>query len=1071
MSPAAVFSQEDPSTLRWRIEDVSNQIAKVDKALAEKERILAELDEQDEKLRVAYLEIQDLDSKVRKLLRTNLKKSTITLAKETYDTITTPFNALEQSVRIIAGHIVKETLMKGMESTYSGTYQANIEGIRDESVELSPKLANVRRDMAKTLEEIREEASDGRELGETGLIYRKFRLVLDALEEAIIAIPDIRAKNELVKGNHQPEIDALNSRKASLVVQLADLQDRLVTARDELREQEAEAALALIASQTQPGTPVPTPTVSPQGGGETDLQQFLKYYNAATPVLDAHFPPYQQQLLTLRTRLRDDFALLQSELLAWKILDGTAIHPDTEALLGIELEDEGILRGNDPLSQCQSIHEEMVGKLAEVGQVEGRLEGALADGEDLLAVVAQAQSVMNEIDELNSFISAVEGKWDEIAPGSPFPEAYRLTYYVHPYIPPELSGFPPLETTRDELLVLMAAMEELEASLPDTLTRIESNRDLAEEVFNEVGPETRADWAKLEQGILDMDAELQTIFDIFDDDFTRLFAHPLGNGGIGFYFRFQGYASDYWEQHGHGHIRGTSTIATGVHPFIVDGDESGVLQQESNYEELLAIRRETAPAYMVARTRLLDTWSELLPLMLDFFSPDVKALDLELATQNIETDLLLGPPIDINLRLRFDDLEENAGIIAGYPALHRLEFELDFGTAVELARLKREIDRIRWQWFDLEESALLADLARVEGQLAAIVAGDPPSARWWAGAARQIQDKIDEQLSFYASAHGFSTLPPTILSEPEDITILEGDRGILFVGASGGGLRYDWDLTAGYTNTYLGSGGGPLLITEPLTETVSFTVRVSNPNGHVVSREATITVLPEGGGHPLPTATLSMPDFPGEGGTGDLVVQSADPSITWMVDFGVDWLDFDSGFTGQGDLTLPFTVAPNNLGIERSADLRVGETVLTIVQQPQVGDYTEWRDLHLPAGGGGRGPRDDYNGNGTSNFLCFCFGIDPTSHDVAARLPNFEFATDVFGEKVARYMFYQSKEATALPWQVLVTDDFGSWSEAEGTLRVIDDTGDAWLMSVERPLGNQPTRQFWQIEIPWPAGL
>lgn len=423
---------EDPDTLRWRIHDVSTRHLRVQRTIREKEIILTNLDLQSVRLREAYLQVQGLDEDVKTHLRNNLTKSTIQLANDTFSTISLPFLALEESVVLISAHIIKEIILNELEEDFSGTYRANLDQVSLESAALGPELAAVRRLMNLSLEEIRAESSDGQQLGDTGLIYRKYRVVIDALEEAISAIPKIRASIEDIKTKHNTEIVFLQSRRDSLQVELDGLNERLAIALSEAQTTQEELNGNQIANAVVPTGPIDPPDVSAQKEDETNLEQYLKHYNAALPLIDGDYPRVLGGLSNLWTELETDLTTLEQELATSQILNGSSIHAELQVLLDIESRDRHSLQMTwNPISESQDLFDDMseAKPLAQAAKL--RVTAALTECRDFFPKIAELRSLQGEREELGGFMATVGSRWFELMPpGQTTPSEYSIYQYA-----------------------------------------------------------------------------------------------------------------------------------------------------------------------------------------------------------------------------------------------------------------------------------------------------------------------------------------------------------------------------------------------------------------------------------------------------------------------------------------------------------------------------------------------------------------------------------------------------------------------------------------------------------------
>jgi hypothetical protein len=101
------------------------------------------------------------------------------------------------------------------------------------------------------------------------------------------------------------------------------------------------------------------------------------------------------------------------------------------------------------------------------------------------------------------------------------------------------------------------------------------------------------------------------------------------------------------------------------------------------------------------------------------------------------------------------------------------------------------------------------------------------------------------QDAFVAKFSGFPIVPtpPTITTQPQSQTIPKGQTATLSVGASGGGLSYQWYVgTTGTTTSPIAGANASSYTTPALTSKTSYWVRVSNSVGIADSHTATVII-------------------------------------------------------------------------------------------------------------------------------------------------------------------------------------------------------------------------------------
>ena len=195
----------------------------------------------------AFDDLRDLEDRLRTLLRNNLIKSTLVLAYNTYEVADKTINiGIEGVEALLHGgfiHTVTETSLAAFEEflpdmqkdkmgcgveELTTAYTVNIRGLRAATLAYLPQIKKVQTILRMSLEDVKAAAlkDDKVDLAETGCIYRKYQMLLDAIDQAEIGDNGLSALMTKMRQTEEayiaqlPQVEAERIRLGTLCTDL-----------------------------------------------------------------------------------------------------------------------------------------------------------------------------------------------------------------------------------------------------------------------------------------------------------------------------------------------------------------------------------------------------------------------------------------------------------------------------------------------------------------------------------------------------------------------------------------------------------------------------------------------------------------------------------------------------------------------------------------------------------------------------------------------------------------------------------------------------------------------------------
>ena len=195
----------------------------------------------------AFDDLRDLEDRLRTLLRNNLVKSTLVLAYNTYEVADKTINiGIEGVEALLHGgfiHTVTETSLAAFEEflpdmlkdrmgcgveELTTAYTVNVRGLRSATLAYLPQIKRVQTILRMSLEDVKAAAlkDDKVDLAETGCIYRKYQMLLDAIDQAEIGDNGLSALMTKMRQTEEayiaqlPQVEAERIRLGALCTDL-----------------------------------------------------------------------------------------------------------------------------------------------------------------------------------------------------------------------------------------------------------------------------------------------------------------------------------------------------------------------------------------------------------------------------------------------------------------------------------------------------------------------------------------------------------------------------------------------------------------------------------------------------------------------------------------------------------------------------------------------------------------------------------------------------------------------------------------------------------------------------------
>ncbi|MBF0216230.1 MAG: hypothetical protein HQL30_04465 [Candidatus Omnitrophica bacterium] len=232
------FAAEDAYYLQNEIRETEAKYKIVHDALVRMDEFLKNYPGMVESLGKAYDELDALEKRMRDLLQKNLIKSTIKLGFDTYQKVNLVLGFAQQSIKLIILACACEYASDQMQDSMLSPYKKVVQGLSEGAQKLLPEIAEVQKTLSMDAIDLKikvmREGENPDDLGETGLIYRKFYYVLEAIENAKKKIYELRKNLDRTKADIDSERPRVAEEDDRLGKRLEELKKRLSAAEIEM---------------------------------------------------------------------------------------------------------------------------------------------------------------------------------------------------------------------------------------------------------------------------------------------------------------------------------------------------------------------------------------------------------------------------------------------------------------------------------------------------------------------------------------------------------------------------------------------------------------------------------------------------------------------------------------------------------------------------------------------------------------------------------------------------------------------------------------------------------------------
>lgn len=281
ISAVPARAEDDPYYLTNEIRETEFKYTVVHASAEKARNFIAKYGEMTESLKKAYDELDALESKMRGILQKNLIKSTIKLGIDTYGKVNLVLGFAQQSAKLIIVACACEFVGDQMQDSFSTPYSKAVNGLSDEAKKLAPEIEEVQRTLSLSMDEVKAEAlKAGDKLGDVGAIYRKFQMVLEAIEKAKRKIYDLRKKLDSTLNDVKGSLPQIEEEEKQLETRIKDLKERLGKLyQAKVNELSQPIVQGAKAREQVSFTPAPMPGLTPEAAREIIDRELSKLYS------------------------------------------------------------------------------------------------------------------------------------------------------------------------------------------------------------------------------------------------------------------------------------------------------------------------------------------------------------------------------------------------------------------------------------------------------------------------------------------------------------------------------------------------------------------------------------------------------------------------------------------------------------------------------------------------------------------------------------------------------------------------------------------------------------------------
>ena len=215
-----------------------------------------------EELKNAYHELNDLKKRVSSILKKNLIKSILRLGLDTIDQIQTCTDLAGKTVKKIILTLGTEAVINVAQDSYTSPYSVAVGKLSEQATKTYPELKRINEIIRMNSIDIKFEmlksGEDPSSLGETGIIYRKLVMILEATEDAQKKLYELRKDLDKTKAEvlaSMPKLIEQEERLRKRIEELTERYNKLPSKGNivELEKQQLEAEnIASVVNKIKP---------------------------------------------------------------------------------------------------------------------------------------------------------------------------------------------------------------------------------------------------------------------------------------------------------------------------------------------------------------------------------------------------------------------------------------------------------------------------------------------------------------------------------------------------------------------------------------------------------------------------------------------------------------------------------------------------------------------------------------------------------------------------------------------------------------------------------------------------
>lgn len=1035
----------------------------------EKGRLEREINEIDPRVRQqlvdAQVEVLRIESAVKSQLKKNLTKSSLTLGLSTAQAVLDAVGGVRSALNVF----LKDTIVnKAIDSLYSGLsapYKQRIAVFKAEAISTSLKVEKVQKLINANLESIRNiAAAQGDDIDSTtGLIYRKYYLVLQAIGEARTELETLVINLDEFATSTEAELILVGARLDNKFLEALAAHSALQEKREEIRDQKVAQKVASAKSTLGNPQVQALPGVSPQSDEETAREQYLKVFEAAKLVVAATWPNLVDELEAVQSGINELF-------------ETTTFYPLLEA--PDSLSDLGVDSHSDSLTETLWEYRDSEVELLEWGDRSEHHDAEIGIYEQLESAAGSLLALELDREEWLLYANAVDDYYTVLVGGTPSTSDSLVSYLAQLALP---EGYNDEELGAAYLSTFLGEIELLRNELDrrfESKEILDSNLDILTQIFNEQ-MQVKLDRIKELQ---DAFGQMKSAHQSCHQASASWDAYLLGKGWSFVppppYLSYIAQDGNYYQIPGAELVRWRMLQDIGLAtPEDLPGMMADWLQLNYSFNEknnqYTAARKQLLSALLIHKEQNdrggpndwvaddLETYDYDWARALGFWD-----LNQELGLKPIIPDLSDFTEMTYLAKEGSTAFKETAALL--FPGNHGdRELALKMFSIADIL----VAGEISWATLSIDAQAALVNreldkLGKlIDGNLTLIEGFEPiiGSAEF---AAELIQGNVHSAMTDeYLMGLRGEVLPPVITTQPGNFTIGVGHPVSLSVTAEGEGiLLYLWEKVEGEFGVTISNGYRSTLELPSLVETALFRVTVFNSSvfeSGATSNLVTVTVDEAVGFTVAPIVSL----VPTEGGTHSLSITASDSSHVWSVRSLSNWIVISSARNGTGSDSIFYTTSANLSGAEREGTIVVAGRVVTVKQEFTPTDFDDWRKDHL--GNENADPLEDLTGDGVNNILNFSMGTDPNENNQDKK-PSLIIEEDSEGGLQACFRYRRSKLATQVNFIVRTSEDMRNWEESTEPHILESDDGDSWIYLIELKLKERNAEDFFTLEVEFP---